>query len=108
MNARRPDLARLTPPEKDALIRDLWRQVAAGQSEARLLRRRLGMAEGTVKSHVRQIMRKLGATNRTQAAICGLSSELARSSDPRPGRGGRSGSNPFLRVLSSEGAELSE
>ena len=31
--------------EKDALIRDLWRQVAAGQSEARLLKRRLGMAE---------------------------------------------------------------
>jgi DNA-binding NarL/FixJ family response regulator len=32
--------------------------------------RRLGMTEGTVKVHVRQIMRKLGATNRTQAAIC--------------------------------------
>ena len=45
MNAKRPDLAKLTPPEKDALIRDLWRQVAAGQSEARVLRRRLGIAE---------------------------------------------------------------
>ena len=45
MNAKRPDLAKLTPVEKDALIRDLWRQVAAGQSEARLLKRRLGMAE---------------------------------------------------------------
>ena len=38
MNAKRPDLAKLTQPEKDALIRDLWRQVAAGQSEARLPR----------------------------------------------------------------------
>lgn len=45
MTDKRPDLAKLTPPEKDALIRDLWRQVAAGQSEARLLKRRLGMAQ---------------------------------------------------------------
>ena len=45
MNAKRPDLAKLSPAEKDALIRDLWRQVAAGQSEARVLRRRLGIAE---------------------------------------------------------------
>jgi hypothetical protein len=45
MNDKRPDLARLSPAEKDALIRDLWRQVAAGQSEARLLKRRLGMAQ---------------------------------------------------------------
>ena len=42
MIAKRPDLAKLTSEEKDALIRDLWRQVAAGQSEARILRRRLG------------------------------------------------------------------
>jgi DNA-binding NarL/FixJ family response regulator len=34
--------------------------------------RRLGMREGTVKVHVRQIMRKLGVTNRTQVAVvCG-------------------------------------
>jgi len=45
MTGKRPDLARLSPDQKDALIRDLWRQVAAGQSEARLLKRRLGMAE---------------------------------------------------------------
>jgi DNA-binding NarL/FixJ family response regulator len=31
--------------------------------------RHLGICEGTVKVHVRQIMRKLGATNRTQVAI---------------------------------------
>ena len=45
MTGKRPDLAKLSPDQKDALIRDLWRQVAAGQSEARLLKRRLGMAE---------------------------------------------------------------
>jgi hypothetical protein len=32
--------------DKDALIRDLRRQLAVAQSEARLLRRRLGLAEG--------------------------------------------------------------
>ena len=42
---KRPDLAKLSPEQKDALIRDLWRQVAVGQSEARLLKRRLGTAE---------------------------------------------------------------
>lgn len=44
MSAKRPDLAKLSPAQKDALIRDLWREVAASQSEARLLKRRLGQA----------------------------------------------------------------
>jgi DNA-binding NarL/FixJ family response regulator len=35
----------------------------------KLIARELGMTEGTVKVHVRQIMRKLGATNRTQVAV---------------------------------------
>lgn len=44
MSAKRPDLDELSSEQKDALIRDLWRQVAAGQSEVRLLKRRLGQA----------------------------------------------------------------
>jgi DNA-binding NarL/FixJ family response regulator len=39
-----------------------------GQSN-KLIARELGMTEGTVKVHVRQIMRKVGAANRTQVAI---------------------------------------
>jgi DNA-binding NarL/FixJ family response regulator len=35
----------------------------------KVIARRLGMREGTVKVHVRQIMRKLGVTNRTQVAV---------------------------------------
>jgi DNA-binding CsgD family transcriptional regulator len=45
--------------------------------------RRLGMREGTVKVHVRQIMRKLGVTNRTQVAIVcanGVSACTAKAS----------------------------
>ncbi len=34
--------------------------------------RRLGLQEGTVKVHVRQLLRKIGAENRTQAAIWAL------------------------------------
>jgi DNA-binding NarL/FixJ family response regulator len=45
----------------------------------KVIARRLGMREGTVKVHVRQIMRKFGVTNRTQvAAVC---------ANGRPGRG---------------------
>lgn len=35
----------------------------------KVIAKRLGTTEGTIKIHVRQIMRKLGATNRTQAAM---------------------------------------
>jgi DNA-binding CsgD family transcriptional regulator len=34
-----------------------------------LIRHGVGMREGTVKVHVRQIMRKFGVTNRTQVAV---------------------------------------
>jgi DNA-binding NarL/FixJ family response regulator len=35
----------------------------------KVIARRLGMREGTVKVHVRQIMRKFGVTNRTRVAV---------------------------------------
>jgi DNA-binding NarL/FixJ family response regulator len=35
----------------------------------KVIARRLGLSQGTVKFHVRQIMRKFGMTNRTQVAI---------------------------------------
>jgi hypothetical protein len=62
----RPDLDKLTPEQKDALIRDLWRQLAAGQSELRLLRRRLGAAE------------------RADAQASGALLDRLREADPRP------------------------
>ena len=43
-------------------------RVSHGDSN-KAIARRLGIREGTVKVHVRQIMRKLGVANRTQAAI---------------------------------------
>lgn len=66
MNGRPPDPASLSAEEKDALIRDLRRQLAAGQSELRILRRRLGMAEEA-------------GTGSGSALL-----ERLRSADPRP------------------------
>jgi DNA-binding NarL/FixJ family response regulator len=46
----------------------------------KVIARRLNMAEATVKVHVRQILRKFGATNRTEAALCatGVGGAVAR------------------------------
>jgi hypothetical protein len=80
MNDRRPDLAKLTPTEKDALIRDLWRQVAAGQSEARLLRRRLGIAEEAGEKGQSALLEKLreAAPRRPTEPPAGFAVKLGR------------------------------
>jgi DNA-binding NarL/FixJ family response regulator len=38
----------------------------------KLIARQFNLRESTVKAHIRQIMRKLGAVNRTQAALYGV------------------------------------
>jgi DNA-binding NarL/FixJ family response regulator len=53
----------LTPRQAEVLDR-----LRSGKSN-KVIARELQMQESTVKVHVRQIMRKLGATNRTQAAL---------------------------------------
>lgn len=49
----------------------VWRLLQRGHSN-KVIARELAMCESTVKVHMRQIMRKLGATNRTQAALCSV------------------------------------
>jgi LuxR family transcriptional regulator, regulator of acetate metabolism len=51
----------LTPREREILL-----LIVAGQSN-RAIATRLVVAEGTVKAHVKQILRKLGAANRSEA-----------------------------------------
>jgi DNA-binding NarL/FixJ family response regulator len=53
----------LTERQKSVLVR-----LGHGDSN-KAIARRLGIREGTVKVHVRQIMRKLGVANRTQVAL---------------------------------------
>ena len=59
MTDKRPDLGKLSVEQKDALIRDLWRQAAAVQSEARLLKRRLGMAQTAAERSENVLLEKL-------------------------------------------------
>jgi DNA-binding NarL/FixJ family response regulator len=40
------------------------------------------MREGTVKVHVRQIMRKFGVTNRTQVAVVGANGRPSQKAAP--------------------------
>lgn len=67
----RPRSPRLTSSdESDLSTRELavLDRMAAGRPN-KLISRDLGIAEGTVKVHVKSILRKLGVANRTQAAL---------------------------------------
>src|SRR5215471_7384763 len=66
----------------------------------KIIARRLAMSEGTVKFHVRQIMRKFGVTNRTQVAVVCGAGEVA----PRPDRQGEAKGS--RQVLSKARASL--
>jgi len=65
------------PPLKETTSRQLYltareklvlKYMCEGEPN-KLIARRLGVTEGTIKSHVHQIVRKLGVVNRTQAAL---------------------------------------
>jgi two-component system, NarL family, response regulator len=55
----------------------ILRCVASGRANKEIADK-LGISEGTVKSHVNKIMQKLGALSRTDAAIAGLRKGLVK------------------------------
>jgi len=61
----------LTPREREVLA-----LIARGLSN-KLIARELGIAEKTVKTHVGHVLAKLGATDRTQAAVIAVRTGLA-------------------------------
>jgi DNA-binding NarL/FixJ family response regulator len=65
----------LTPRQNEVL-----KHLREGKSN-KLIARELKMTEATVKVHVRQIMRKVGAVNRTQAVLRAASLSNAASQD---------------------------
>lgn len=90
MTTGRPEPDALSPAEKDALIRDLRRQLAAARSEARLLRRRLGVAEkageqtaeptGEPRGERSELFERLrkAAPRRSTEPLVGISVKLGR------------------------------
>jgi len=74
-------LAGLTERQRTVLER-----VSRGDSN-KIIARGLGIKEGTVKFHVRQLMRKLGVINRTQMAIASATgagaAEMREEASPR-------------------------
>jgi DNA-binding NarL/FixJ family response regulator len=67
---------------------DILELLAAGNSN-REISRALYLSEKTVKAHLASVFRKLGVSNRTQAAMMAISMGIGEV----PGQGGHSGSN---------------
>lgn len=52
----------------------MLRQIAKGQSN-KMIARKLGITEGTVKVHVKNLLHKLGLRSRVEAAVWVLENE---------------------------------
>lgn len=72
---RAPALAELTPREREILC-----HLAEGQSN-KVIARNLGISDGTVKLHVKAILRKLAVHSRVEAAVIAVEQNIA----PRTG-----------------------
>jgi DNA-binding NarL/FixJ family response regulator len=59
---------------------DILRSLLGGNSNKQIARQ-LGIAEATVKVHLKAVMRKIDAQNRTQAAVCGLANGFGEETD---------------------------
>ena len=69
-------------PAKGLSIREIeiLDRIVQGDSN-KLIARRFDIAEATVKAHVKAILRKIGATNRTQAAIWAMNAKPTETKD---------------------------
>ncbi|MBE9638200.1 LuxR C-terminal-related transcriptional regulator [Salipiger mangrovisoli] len=77
--AEEPDLGELTP--RQLAVLDNLGQARSNKEIARAL----DTTEATVKLHVRQVMRKLGAKNRTEAALIAARRSQAKLAEHAPG-----------------------
>jgi two-component system nitrate/nitrite response regulator NarL len=65
-----PALAELTPREREILC-----HLAEGQSN-KVIARNLGISDGTVKLHVKAILRKLAVHSRVEAAVIAVEQNI--------------------------------
>lgn len=68
---RKKEETRLTPRQESVLA-----LLSSGMSN-KLIARHLNLRESTIKVHLRQIMKRLGAANRTEAALPGYAVDLS-------------------------------
>ena len=66
----------LTPREREILC-----HLAEGESN-KVIARNLGISDGTVKLHVKAILRKLGVHSRVEAAVMAVENSLCARSAP--------------------------
>ena len=71
---RQPDFTSLTPREQEIL-----RQIAEGLSN-KMIARKLDISEGTVKVHVKHLLKKLGLRSRVEVAVWAVQEGLASNS----------------------------
>jgi two-component system nitrate/nitrite response regulator NarL len=74
--AKATPLAELTPRELEIL-----EHLASGQSN-KIIARELGITDGTVKLHVKAVLRKLGVGSRVEAAVIAVEQGLGRRHRP--------------------------
>jgi two-component system, NarL family, nitrate/nitrite response regulator NarL len=70
------------PPMRGLSAREveILRRIIEGDSNKHIARR-LDIAEATVKAHVKTVLRKIGVSNRTQAAIWAMNNGLAQDDE---------------------------
>ena len=71
---QQPDFTSLTPREQEIL-----RQIAEGLSN-KMIARKLDISEGTVKVHVKHLLKKLGLRSRVEVAVWAVQEGLASNS----------------------------
>jgi DNA-binding NarL/FixJ family response regulator len=96
------DLQGARPGQLTSRQLDVLALLRQGKSN-KMIARDLGMREATVKVHVRQILRKLGASNRTQAAL-----SILESSIEAPSLGGGGGDGGEIKAVALPGFRSGE